>query len=67
MGKDMGATTAQHGDQTMGWMSELGPFLTGGRGNFYFFQSVQIGSESFPSSFLTSADVSILGGRATGA
>jgi hypothetical protein len=29
MGKDMGATTAQHGEQAMGWMSELGPFLPG--------------------------------------
>ena len=57
--------TYQHGDQAMGWMSELGPILTGGEGgrDFYFFQSVQIGSASFPSSFPTRADVSILGGR----
>jgi len=39
MGKDMGATTTtQHGDQAMGWMSELGPFLPGeGVGDFLIF------------------------------
>jgi hypothetical protein len=41
-------------------MSVLSPFLTGeGGGDFYFFQSVQIGSASFPFSFPTRTPMSL--------